>query len=71
MYSKDENSYVVFVDLKSYVEGIVAHSSRHKRTKIIRTKSVFHFIKHGKLMDFPSWSQCFPTCFCVEKVNGG
>ena len=47
MYSKDENSYVVFVDLKSYVEGIVTHSSRHKRTKIIRTKSVFHFIKHG------------------------
>ena len=25
MYSKDENSYVMFVDLKSYVEGIVTH----------------------------------------------
>ena len=25
MYSKDENSYVRFVDLKSYVEGIVMH----------------------------------------------
>ena len=25
MYSKDENLYVMFVDLKSYVEGIVTH----------------------------------------------
>ena len=25
MYSKDENSYVMFVDLKSYVESIVTH----------------------------------------------
>ena len=25
MYSKDENSNVMFVDLKSYVEGIVTH----------------------------------------------
>ena len=25
MYSKDENSHVMFVDLKSYVEGSVTH----------------------------------------------
>ena len=25
MHSKDENSYVMFVDLKSYVKGVLAH----------------------------------------------
>ena len=25
MYSKDENSYVMFVDLKSYVKGMLTH----------------------------------------------
>ena len=25
MYSKDENLYVMFVDLKSYVEGMLIH----------------------------------------------
>ena len=25
MYTKDENSYAMFVNLKSYVEGIVTH----------------------------------------------
>ena len=49
MYSKDENSYAMFVDLKSYAKGMLrtANSSRHKRREIIRAKSIFHFIKHG------------------------
>ena len=25
MYSKDENSYVMFVDLKNYVKGMLTH----------------------------------------------
>ena len=25
MYSEDENSYVMFVDLKSYVQGMLTH----------------------------------------------
>ena len=34
MYSKDENSYVMFVDLKSYVKGMLTHyQQQHAQEK--------------------------------------
>ena len=44
MYSKDENSYVMFVDLKSYVKGMLTHCQQQQAQEKQDNQGKVHFL---------------------------
>ena len=69
MYSKDENSYVMFVDLKSYAKGMLTHCQQWQvqEKQDNQGKVFFSFYKSWLAYGFSFLIQVFPNLFlCGE-----
>ena len=69
MYSKDENSYVMFVDLKSYVEGMLTHYQQLQvqEKQDNQGKVRFSFYKTWLAYGFSFLIPVFPNLFLCEE----